>query len=402
MAQTAQFTSDVEQAVRERYSKAATATESCLCSPAAYDKALLAAIPDEVVEKDYGCGNPSAHLRPGDRVLDLGSGSGKACFIAGQIVGPSGRVTGVDMNDEMLAIARRNAPILAERLGYANVEFKKGRIQDLALDLEKLEGLLKERPVRSAADLSWLEAATEQLRSRQPLIPDGSVDIVISNCVLNLVKPHDKEQLFSEIFRVLSRGGRAVISDIVSDEDVPAQLQADPELWSGCISGAFREDLFLAAFEKAGFYGVQILDRQKTPWRTVEGIEFRSVTVAAYKGKEGACLDQKHAVIYRGPFREVVDDDGHALRRGIRTAVCEKTFNLYSREPYRSHFELVPPRVLIPLEEAPAFPCSGGALRRHPRETKGEDYKLTTETLASACCSPDSAIAVAGGEKGCC
>lgn len=402
MAPTTQFTSDVEQAVRERYSKAATATENCLCSPASYDKELLAAIPDEVVEKDYGCGNPSAYLRPGDRVLDLGSGAGKACFIASQVVGASGRVIGVDMNDEMLAVARRNAPIIAERLGYANVEFKKARIQDLALNLEKLEALLRDRPVRSAEDLSWLESTTERLRSRQPLIPDNSVDIVISNCVLNLVKPQDKEKLFSEIFRVLGRGGRAVISDIVSDEDVPSRLQADPELWSGCISGAFREDLFLEAFEKTGFYGVQILDRQEAPWRTVEGIEFRSLTVAAYKGKEGTCLDQKHAVIYRGPFRQVEDDDGHALRRGIRTAVCEKTFGIYSQEPYRSHFDLVPPRVLVPIEEAPPFPCTGGALRRHPRETKGEDYKLTTEMAASACCSGDNPLGVAGGQKGCC
>lgn len=402
MAQTVQLTSDVEQAVRERYSKAAIAAENCLCSPTSYDQTLLAALPTEVLEKDYGCGNPAAYLHPGDHVLDLGSGSGKICFIASQVVGASGRVTGVDMNDEMLAVARRNAPIVAERMGYANVEFKKARIQDLALDLEKLESMLKSHPVRSAGDLSWLEATTERLRGQEPLIPDNSVDIVISNCVLNLVKPCDKEKLFSEIFRVLNRGGRAVISDIVSDEDVPPHLQADPELWSGCVSGAFREDLFLEAFEKAGFYGVSILERQEAPWQTVEGIEFRSLTVAAYKGKEGACLDQKHAVIYRGPFRQVEDDDGHVLHRGVRTAVCEKTFNIYSREPYRSHFNLVPPRVLIPIEEAPPFPCTGGAVRRDPRETKGEDYKLTTEMAGSACCSGNGAATASDGQKGCC
>jgi arsenite methyltransferase len=109
------------------------------------------------------------------------------------------------------------------------------------------------------------------------------------------------------------------------------------------------------------------------------------VTVAAYKGKEGPCWDQKHAVVYRGPFREVEDDDGHLLRRGVRTAVCEKTFRLYSQEPYREHLELVPPRVLIPLEDAPPFPCTGGALRRHPRETKGQDYRATTEVAGNGC-----------------
>jgi SAM-dependent methyltransferase len=327
-------------------------------------------------------------------VLDLGSGAGKICFIASQAVGPNGRVIGVDMNDEMLAVARRNTPEVARRLGYANVEFRKGKIQDLALDLEKLEAWLERNPVQTASDLGRLESAMERLRATEPLIRAGSIDLVVSNCVLNLVKPEDKEKLFSEIFRVLRRGGRVVISDIVSDEDVPDHLKADPELWSGCISGAFREDLFLEAFERAGFYGMSLLERQQDPWRTVEGIEFRSVTVAAYKGKEGPCWDQKHAVVYRGPFRQVEDDDGHVLKRGIRTAVCEKTYRIYSQEPYRSHFELVPPRVLIPLEEAPPFPCARGALRRHPKETKGEDYRVTTE--ARTCGTGDNS------KGGCC
>jgi len=181
-----------------------------------------------------------------------------------------------------------------------------------------------------------------------------------------------------------------VISDIVNDEDVPEALQRDPELWSGCIAGALREDAYLTAFEAAGFYGVTILERQSEPWRTVEGIEFRSMTVAAYKGKEGACWDQKHAVVYRGPFRQVEDDDAHVLRRGVRTAVCEKTFRIFSQEPYRAHLELVPPRVLIPLEDAPAFPCTGGALLRHPRETKGREYRATTQAAGSGC-GPDGA-----------
>jgi arsenite methyltransferase len=185
-----------------------------------------------------------------------------------------------------------------------------------------------------------------------------------------------------------------VISDIVSDEDVPDHLKADSELWSGCISGAFREDVFLEAFEQAGFYGVSLAERQREPWRTGEGIEFRSVTVVAYKGKEGPCQDRKHAIIYHGPFRQVEDDDGHVLRRGIRTAVCEKTYGIYLQEPYRLHLEFVPPRILVPLEEAAPFPCGRGALRRHPKETKGEDYRLTTE--AGACCATDKS------NGGCC
>ncbi len=382
-----QMNLDMEQAVRNRYAEAAKKVERELCCPVSYDPKLLKAIPEEVLACDYGCGDPTRYLKPGDTVLDLGSGSGKICFLASQIVGLTGNVFGVDMNDEMLDVARRNAPLVAQNIGYANVEFRKGKIQDLALDLELLDQRLKESPVRSAEGLRTLESEIAELRRTRPLIPDSSVDVVVSNCVLNLVRPEDKRQLFSEIFRVLRRGGRAVISDIVSDEDVPQELQQNPELWSGCISGAFREDLFLQAFEEAGFYGITILERPDEPWRTIEGIEFRSMTVAAYKGKEGPCWDQKHAVIYRGPFRQVEDDDGHVLKRGIRTAVCEKTYCLYSQEPYRSQFELVPPRVLVPLEEARPFPCAHGFLRRDPKETKGADYRVTTEPLAPVCAS---------------
>src|SRR5690606_23936369 len=120
------------------------------------------------------------------------------------------------------------------------------------------------------------------LRQSSPLIADDSIDVVISNCVLNLVRREDRRQLFSEMYRVLKNGGRACISDIVSDEDVPAHLQRDGQLWSGCLSGAFREDEFLAAFEDAGFYGVEIVARQSEPWAVIEGIEFRSMTVRAF------------------------------------------------------------------------------------------------------------------------
>src|SRR5260370_34037305 len=155
----------------------------------------------------------------------------------------------------------------------------------------------------------------------------------VSNCVLNLVEPKSKRQLFEKIFRVLRKGGRAVICDIASDEDVPEQLQTDPELWSGCISGALTEDGFLAAFESAGFYGIQILKRDVDPWRTVQGIEFRSVTIEAFKGKQGECFERNQAVIYRGPFKEVLDDDNHQMERGRRYAFCDKTYTLHKNPP---------------------------------------------------------------------
>ncbi len=378
-----QTQNQAESAVKGRYSLAAQAQEAELCCPVDYDPQYLDAIPPEVLERDYGCGDPSRHLRPGETVLDLGSGTGKICFIASQVVGAQGRVIGVDFTPEMLEVARENAPRVAERVGFANVEFRRGRIQDLALDLDALDRALAERPVKSADDFLALEELTAELKRDQPMVADDSIDVVVSNCVLNLVATSEKRRLFGEIHRVLRRGGRAVISDIVCDEEVTPEMQSDPELWSGCISGAMTEDGFLAAFEAAGFYGIRILERQSEPWRTVEGIEFRSLTVEAFKGKEGPCFERRQSVVYRGPFKEVLDDDDHRMERGKRYAVCDKTFQLYREAPYREHFEFIEPREEIPLEEAEPFDCSRTPLR-HPRETKGMDYDVTTDE--QSCC----------------
>src|SRR5881409_1760695 len=372
-----------ETIVRQRYAIGAKERADKLCCPVDYKSKYLKVIPQEVIERDYGCGDPSRYLREGETVLDLGSGTGKICFIAAQIVGPNGKVIGVDMTDEMLEVARRNAPIVSERLGYANVEFRKGRIQDLALDLETLDEELRKRPVTDAASFLAADELAEELRFKRPLIASDSIDAVISNCVLNLVEPKSKRQLFEEIFRVLRKGGRAVISDIVSDEPVPNHLQNDPKLWSGCISGAFTEEGFVQAFAEAGFYGMQILARDEQPWRTVEGIEFRSITVAAHKGKQGPCFDRKQAVIYLGPFKEVLDDDNHRMERGHRYAVCDHIYNLYKKAPYRDFFEFVDPIVDVPLAEAKPFDCSREL--RHPKETKGRDYDATTEANSKCC-----------------
>src|SRR5438132_1228659 len=275
-----------ESIVRERYAVGAKERADKLCCPAEYDDELLTAIPQEVIERDYGCGDPSRYLREGEVVVDLGSGTGKICFIAAQIVGPKGKVLGVDMTDEMLEVARRSAPIVAERIGYSNVEFRKGRIQDLALDLELLDRQLKQNPITDAASFLAADELAEELRFKHPLIATDLVDVVVSSCVLNLVEPQSERQLFDEI--------------------------------------------------------------------------------------------------YRGPFKEVLDDDNHRMERGKRYAVCDKTYNLYKKAPYREFFEFVDPIVDLPLAEAEPFDCSRTVLR-HPKETKGQDYDVTTEANNKCC-----------------
>lgn len=378
---------NIEQAVRERYSAASKAREPALCCPVNYEKQYLEVLPLELINRDYGCGDPSRYVQEGETVLDLGSGGGKICYIASQIVGPRGRVLGVDMNDDMLALARKYQGEISARIGWNNVEFFKGRIQDLALDHDRFAAHLKSNPIADPEGWTRAQEVADRLRCNEPMIASDSVDVVLSNCVLNLVDPVAREQLFDEIHRVLRRGGRAVISDIVCDEVVPERLKNNPDLWSGCISGAFVESEFLQEFERAGFYGVEIVARQEEPWATVEGIEFRSITVRAFKGKEGPCMDHHQAVIYRGPWKSVTDDDGHVLRRGVPTAVCEKTFAIYTAQPYAGEVIAVPPRHPVDADEAESFDCRRNAIR-HPRETKGSGFDVT-QLPASNCCGPE-------------
>lgn len=157
-----------------------------------------------------------------------------------------------------------------EDLFHRRSAFRRGRIQDLELDLDLLESQLRDQPVHDGEGFLRLESRIRALRAEKPLIADESIDVVVSNCVLNLVDNKLKQQMFREIYRVLGNGGRAVISDIVSDEPVPLALQQDGDLWSGCISGAMTEEGFLRAFEGAGFHGVRIVERGRDPWRTIE------------------------------------------------------------------------------------------------------------------------------------
>lgn len=382
----------VEHVVLNRYAAAAHAPEAALCCPCTnYDAELLAMLPAEIIEKDYGCGDPSRYVAEGETVIDLGSGAGKICYMLSRKVGPRGRVIGVDFNDAMLALACKYQNEIAGKIGYSNVQFVKARIQDMALDLRALDNWLTAHPVSNVAGVDALEAEKSRIRHVAPAVANDTADVVVSNCVLNLVRAEDKAALFDDIFRVLKRGGRAVISDIVCDETPTESIRNDPKLWSGCIAGAFREDEFLQRFENAGFHGIEILERATQPWRVIDGIEFRSMTVRAFKGKQGPCLEHHQAVVYQGPWKKIVDDDGHVLFRGKRVAVCDKTFRIMTdpNGPYSKQIIGIEPRTPIDADVAKPFACHKQAVRS-PRETKGLEYHETQLAADDACCSDES------------
>ena len=215
--------------VREKYGNAARQvttgkTSCCGTAPSAsglsgdpitsnlYGMSEQAQVPEQAFLASLGCGNPTAlaKLEPGEVVLDLGSGGGIDCFLASKMVGETGRVFGVDMTPEMIALARRNA----EKVGATNVEFRQGQIEALP-------------------------------------IGDATVDVIISNCVINLSP--DKDAVFREAFRVLKPGGRLQVSDVVWKQPVPENVKNDMEKWAGCIAGALVETDYLAKIAAAGF-----------------------------------------------------------------------------------------------------------------------------------------------------
>jgi arsenite methyltransferase len=226
---------DLKEAVKRKYGEAALRVfeggSACCCGPTLptglaqtarisheiYAEGETAGIPAEAIVASLGCGNPSvlAQLKPGETVLDLGSGGGIDVFLSARHVGPSGKVYGLDMTDEMLALARENQA----RAGVENVEFLKGEIENIPL-------------------------------------PEGCVDVVISNCVINLSV--DKRRALREAFRVLKPGGRFAVSDVVLCGEIPAALRNNPELWVGCVAGAMQESVYRAELAAAGFVDIGI------------------------------------------------------------------------------------------------------------------------------------------------
>lgn len=303
--------------VQEFYGKAAEKPQPELCCPVHYEADEISHIPAEVLERFYGCGSPMTlgGVRPGEAVVDLGSGGGIDCFIAAKKTGPEGKVIGVDMTDQMLDVANRNKVFVAKNLGYDVVEFRKGYLEQLPME-------------------------------------DRSVELITSNCVINLSP--DKRAVFAEMWRVLKDHGRIVVSDIVTDEPVPSHIRANEQLWGECLSGALTEEEFLSDLERAGFYGLEIL--KKTFWKEVEGYRFYSVTVRGYKyEKKEGCIYIGQRAVYRGPFKAVMDEEGHLFLRNELVEVCTDTAAKLGSAPYTVYFTVIEPdQKVIETQEAAA------------------------------------------------
>jgi arsenite methyltransferase len=223
---------NIQEVVKQKYGEAAKqaarggtaccggGAELCACDPITkdlYDEAQKSGLPVEAIAASLGCGNPTAlaKLQPGEVVLDLGSGGGIDVLLSAKRVGPAGKAYGLDMTDEMLALARENQ----RRAGVQNVEFLKGAIESIPL-------------------------------------PNSSVDVVISNCVINL--SGDKDRVLAEAFRVLKPGGRFAVSDVVVRGAVPAEIRRSMELWVGCIAGALEENEYREKLRRAGFEAIEV------------------------------------------------------------------------------------------------------------------------------------------------
>jgi SAM-dependent methyltransferase/organic radical activating enzyme len=262
-------------AVSEFYTRAALEPNDEILNPAGYPLEIVEHVPQDARLRAYGCGSPilDAGVQQGEVVVDLGSGAGLECFIAARMVGKEGHVYGVDMLEDMLTLARGGAEQVAERLGYVNLTFRQGVLEDLPLE-------------------------------------DASADVVISNCVINLCS--DKRRVWQQVLRILRPGGRAVISDVVCETEPDASIRHDSKLKGECIAGAMTERDLLGVVEESGFVATRIIKR--FPYREVAGHPFYSLTFETRRPSVDTASRQR--VMYRGPLAAAVLSDGTLLPAG--------------------------------------------------------------------------------------
>ncbi|MGC8536361.1 MAG: methyltransferase domain-containing protein [Rhizomicrobium sp.] len=292
-------------------------TSACCTSavPAPHIARALDNVPDEIKARFYGCGSPIPPALWGAHVLDLGCGSGRDCYVLSQLVGPLGHVIGVDMTEAQLAIARHHLDGHAARCGLGNVEFRAGYIEDL-LDLG---------------------------------IADGSMDLVVSNCVLNLSP--DKARVFSEIFRVLKPGGEIYIADVFADRRVPPEIADDPVLRGECLGGALYWEDFRRLMAQAGCADIRVCQARPLEIHNPDlanklgSVGFSARTFRAFRlNLEDRCEDYGQAVRYKGSIAELPHgfdlDDHHYFATGKIVAVCGNTADMLSQSRYAPHFDV--------------------------------------------------------------
>ncbi len=268
---------DGHSSVREFYGSAALQANEEIVNPFGPEGGLTSFIPEESTAKSYGCGSPVKDAAPGigETVVDLGSGSGVECFLAAEAVGATGRVFGIDMTDDMLNLARDSKKQVVAGLGYDNIEFRKGFLEDIPL-------------------------------------ADNCADVVISNCVINLSP--DKRATYLEVMRILKPGGRLVIADVVTDEPVAAAIKNNKKYRGECLGGAMQQDDLTAMLEDCGF--VSLFLHKRYPYRQVAGNSFYSLTYEARKQVSVAADGQQVRACYRGPLPVLATESGLQLERG--------------------------------------------------------------------------------------
>lgn len=294
-------------------------TNACctLSKPPPHILEALSLVADEVQAKYYGCGLTIPSAIEGLRILDLGSGSGRDCYIAGKLVGEHGEVIGVDMTDEQLKVANDHVEYHREKFGYAksNVSFLKGNIEELdQLGLEK-----------------------------------GSFDLIISNCVINLAS--DKLKVLKDAYELLKPGGEMYFSDVYSDRRIPQNLQENKVLWGECLSGALYWNDFLNTAKAAGFGDPRAVEDKVITVENEElqillgDIKFYSVTYRLLKieGLESDCEDYGQAVVYKGGVPENENafalDDHHYFPKGKVMSVCGNTYKMLHDTRFKKHFD---------------------------------------------------------------
>jgi len=314
---------EISESVRHYYGQVLQSSNdlktSACCSIDAipsYIKTLLASLHPEVLERFYGCGSPLPPALTSKTVLDLGCGSGRDCYLLSKLVGPAGRVIGVDMTPEQLEIAVRHRDWHAERFGYANVEFLHGHIENLAAIG----------------------------------IADNSVDVVVSNCVINLSP--EKPRVLAEIFRVLKPGGELYFSDVFADRRIPAALRKDPVLLGECLGGALYWEDFRRILQGLGCPDVRVVKHNPITIEDQEVaakigmVNFRSATVRAFKlPLEDRCEDYGQVACYLGGIDEhphAFDlDNHHHFETARPLRVCGNTADMLAASRYAEYFQIL-------------------------------------------------------------